>query len=142
MSPDATVRPFVRLMSEPEAATAQWITSVAPEVCNEAFATGEALPVAFVSEVIALAVAVPLTESGKASAVKGSVATAVPGAPIVPDRRNTRLPDAPISAVTASVAALRAAVEWVTAMANSFPIQAALCYEAAMVKTSYRNAAP
>jgi hypothetical protein len=29
---------------------------------------------------------------------------------------NFRLPDAPISAVTASVAALRAAVEWVTAI--------------------------
>jgi hypothetical protein len=39
------------------------------------------------------------------------VATAVPGEPIVPDRRNLSLPDAPISAVTASVAAFLAAVE-------------------------------
>jgi hypothetical protein len=81
-----------------------------------AVATGDAFPVAFVSLVIAFAVAVPLDASANASADSGSVATAVPGLPTVPVRRNTRLPDAPIKAVTESVAALRAAVECVTAM--------------------------
>ena len=46
-------------MSEAEAATAQCTTTVPPEVCRVAVATGDALPVAFVSFVIALAVMVP-----------------------------------------------------------------------------------
>ena len=79
-------------------------------------ATGEALPVALVSAVIALAVAVPLADAPNAVALNDSVATAVPGEPTVPDKRNTSLPDVLISAVTASVAALRAAVECVTAI--------------------------
>ena len=62
------------------------------------------------------AVAVPVADAPNAVADRGSVATAVPGAPTVPVKRNFRLPDAPMRAVTASVAALRAAVLWVTAM--------------------------
>jgi len=89
---------------------------VPPEVCSVAVATGEALPVAFVSDVIALAVAVPLDDEPNAVELNDRVATAVPGEPTVPDKRNTNLPLAPISAVTASVAALRAAVECVTAI--------------------------
>ena len=99
------------LMSDADAATAQWITTVPPEVSNVAVATADALPVALVSEVIALAVAVPEDDAANAVADSGSVATAVPGALTVPDRRNFRFPEVPISAVTASVAALRAAVE-------------------------------
>jgi hypothetical protein len=73
--------------------------------------------VAFVSLVIALAVAVPVDEAPKAVAENDSVATAVPGVVTVEGEiRNTSLPLAPIRAVTASVAAFRAAVEWVTAI--------------------------
>ena len=116
VSPAAMVSPLLMLMSEPEEPTAQWITTVPPEVCNVAVATADALPVALVSEVIALAVAVPEDEAPKAVAESGSVATAVPSAPIVPLVLNTRFPDAPIRAVTASVAAFRAAVECVVAI--------------------------
>lgn len=84
--------------------------SVPPEVSSEALATAEALPVAFVSDVMALAVAVPEDDAANAVDESGSVATAVPGEPIEPLRRNLRLPLVLISAVTASVAALRAAV--------------------------------
>jgi hypothetical protein len=98
------------LMSEPDAATAQWITTVPAEVCNVAVATGEALPVALVSEVIALAVAVPVTAAGKAVALSDKRATVVPGALTVPVSRKANLPEVLINAVTASVAALRAAV--------------------------------
>jgi hypothetical protein len=105
------------LMSEPDAATAQWITMVPPEVCSVANATGEALPVALVSLVIALAVAVPLDDAPNAVADSGKVATAVPGdATEDGEMRNTRLPLVLISAVTALVAAFRAAVLWVTAI--------------------------
>ena len=97
------------MMSEPDAPTAQWITTVPPLVSSVAVATGEALPVAFVSLVIAFAVAVPELDAPKAVADSGSVATAVPGEPTVPLKRNLRFPLVPISAVTASVAALRAA---------------------------------
>lgn len=86
------------------------MTTVPPDVSSVAVATGEALPVAFVSLVIALAVFVPLDAAPKAVADSGSVATAVPGAPTVPVSLNLRLPLAPISATTASPAALRAAV--------------------------------
>ena len=116
VSPAATVKPLVMLMSEAEAATAQWITTVPPEVCNVAVATGEALPVALVSAVMALAVAVPVEEAAKAVVLKESVATTVPGALTVPVNRNASLPEVLINAVTASVAALRAAVECVTAI--------------------------
>lgn len=111
MSPLATVRPLVMLMSDADAATAQWITTVPPDVSRVAVATGEALPVALVSLVIALAVAVPEDEAPKAVAESERVATAVPGDPTVPVRRNFSLPDVPISAVTALVAASLAAVE-------------------------------
>jgi hypothetical protein len=110
------VRPLVILMSEPEAATAQWITTVPPDVCRVAAATAVAFPVAFVSEVMAFAEAVPPEEAAKPVADKLRVATAVPGAPTEPARRKTNFPLAPISARTASVAALRAAVEWVVAI--------------------------
>jgi len=80
-----------------------------------AVATGEALPVALVSAVIALAVAVPVLDAPNAVALSDSVATVVPGADTVPESRKASLPEAPINAVTASVAALRAAVECVTA---------------------------
>jgi hypothetical protein len=103
-------------MSEPDAATAQWITTVPAEVWSVANATALALPVALVSEVIALAVAVPVEDAPNAVALNERVATAVPGAATVDgDMRNTSLPLVLMSAVTASVAALRAAVECVTA---------------------------
>jgi hypothetical protein len=93
------------------------MTTVPPEVWSVAKATGLALPAALVSLVIALAVAVPLDAAPNAVALRGSVATAVPGAATVDGLiRKTRLPLVLISAVTASVAALRAAVEWVTAI--------------------------
>jgi hypothetical protein len=99
------------LMSDPLAATAHWITTVPPDVCSVANATGEALPAALVSVVMALAVAVPVLDAPNAVALKGSVATAVPGAATVEGlMRKINCPLAPISAVTASVAALRAAV--------------------------------
>lgn len=80
-------------------------------------ATGDAFPVAFVSLVIALAVAVPLDAAPNAVALRGKVATAVPGdATVDGEMRNTKFPLTPIKLVTASVAALRAAVEWVTAI--------------------------
>lgn len=120
MSPLAMVRPPVILMSLPEAATAQWITTVPAFVSSVAVATGDALPVALVSLEIALAVAVPELEAPKAVADKLSDATIAPGAPTVPVSRNRKRPEAPISAVTASVAALRAAVLCVTAMMFPF----------------------
>lgn len=92
------------------------MTTVPPEVSRVAVATGEALPVAFVSLVIAFAVAVPPDEAPNAVADRLRVATAVPGAPTVPVSRNFSFPDAPINAVTASVAALRAAVLCVVAI--------------------------
>jgi hypothetical protein len=79
-------------------------------------ATGDALPVAFVSLVMALAVAVPPDDAANAGVLNVKAAAAVPGDPTVPDKRNLSLPDAPINAVTASVAASRAAVAWVTAI--------------------------
>jgi hypothetical protein len=97
------------LMSDPEAATAQWITTVV-FASMVAVATGEALPVALVSLLMAFAVAVPLLDAPNAVELMFSVATAAPGEPTVPDKRNRRRPVEPINAVTASVAALRAAV--------------------------------
>jgi hypothetical protein len=79
-------------------------------------ATGEAFPAALVSLVMALAVAVPDADAPNAVADKLNVATAVPGAPIVPVSLNLSFPLAPISAVTASVAAFCAAVLCVTAI--------------------------
>jgi hypothetical protein len=106
-------------MSEPDAATEHCTTIVPPLVCIVANATGDALPVALVSAVIALAVAVPLDDAPKAVEENDSVATAVPGlATVDGEMRNTSLPLVLISAVTASVAALRAAVLWVTAILN------------------------
>lgn len=110
------MRPFDMFMSDADAATAHWSTTVPPEVCNVAVATGDALPVALVSDVIVFAVAVPVEEAPKAVDDNGSVATAVPGEVTVPVSRNTKLPLVLIRAVTASVAALRAAVECVTAI--------------------------
>lgn len=116
MSPADTVRPLVILISLALAATAQWITTVPPDVSSVAVATGLALPAALVSLVIAFAVAVPLADAAKAVALSAKLATEVPGAPTVPESLNRRRPDAAISAVTASVAALRAAVLCVTAI--------------------------
>jgi hypothetical protein len=102
-------------MSDEDAATAQWITTVPPDVSNVAKATADALPVALVSEVIALAVAVPDDDAPNAVAERLNVATAVPGDETVDgEMRNLSLPLVLISAVTASVAAFLAAVEWVT----------------------------
>jgi hypothetical protein len=106
-------------LSLPDAATSQWITTTPALVCSVAVATGDALPTVFVSVVIAFAVAIPLAAAPNAVADRGHVATTAPGEPTVPDVRKTRLPDAPISAVTALVAALRAAVECVTAIAKT-----------------------
>jgi hypothetical protein len=65
-----------------------------------------------VSAKIALAVAVPDDDAPKAVALKVSVATAVPGlATELGEIRKTKLPEVPIRAVTASVAAFLAAVE-------------------------------
>jgi hypothetical protein len=50
VSPAPTVRPPVMLMSDPLAATAQCTTTVPPPVSSVAVATGDALPVALVSE--------------------------------------------------------------------------------------------
>jgi hypothetical protein len=77
------------LMSDAEAATAQCTTTVPPPVSIVAVATGEALPVAFVSLVMALAVIVPLEATPKAGLLKDSVATAVPGDAAVPVSRKT-----------------------------------------------------
>ena len=88
VSPDATVKPLVMLMSDADAATAQWMTSVPPDVSSEAVATGEALPVALVSLVIEFAVAVPLLDAANAVALNDKVETAVPGDPTVPVSRN------------------------------------------------------
>jgi hypothetical protein len=105
------------LISEPDAATEHWITIVPPLVCKVAKATGEALPVALVSAVIALAVAVPLDAAPNAVEDSDRVATAVPGDDTVEgEMRNTSLPLVLISAVTASVAAFLAAVLCVTAI--------------------------
>lgn len=79
MSPLATVSPFDMLMSEADAATAQWITTVPPDVSKVAVATALALPVALVSEAMAFAVASPAVLAGKAVADRLRVATAVPG---------------------------------------------------------------
>ena len=68
-------------MSEAEAATAQWITAVPPEVCRDAKATVP--PAALVSLVMALAVAVPVAAAGKAEADKAKLATVVEGAATV-----------------------------------------------------------
>ena len=97
-------------MSLPDAATAQWITTVPADVSSVAVATAVALPVALVSDVIALAVAVPVADAPKAVALNGHVATAVPGVPTVPVSLNFKFPLAPIKAVTPSVAAFLAAV--------------------------------
>ncbi len=98
-------------MSLPDAATAQWITTVPPDVSRVAVATGEALPAAFVSDEMALAVAVPVEADPKAVAESPRLATDVPGEETVPVKRKRSRPDVLMSAVTASVAALRAAVE-------------------------------
>lgn len=92
------------------------MTTVPPDVSSVAVATEDALPVALVSLVIAFAVAVPVDAAPNAVADSDSVATAVPGDPTVPDSLNLSLPEAPINAVTASVAAFLAAVECVTAI--------------------------
>jgi hypothetical protein len=104
-------------MSDALAATAQCTTTVPPDVSNVAYATGLALPVAFVSLVIAFAVATPVLAAPKAVAEKVSVAAAVPGEVTVEGEiRNFSFPDVLINASTASADALRAAVECVTLM--------------------------
>jgi hypothetical protein len=69
--------------------------TVPPAVSSVALATGEALPVAFVSLVMVAAVAVPLDEDPKAVADSVSVDTAVPGDAAVPLRRKTSFPGPP-----------------------------------------------
>ena len=105
VSPAVIVSPLVMLMSDADAATAQCITNVPPDVCSAALATAEALPAALVSDVIALAVAVPVDDAAKAVADNGNVATTAPGAATVPVSLKVKLPEAPINAVTAFVAA-------------------------------------
>jgi len=87
VSPLAIVKPLLRSISDPDAATPQWITTVPAEVSNVALATADALPVALVSLVIALAVATPEEEAPNPVADRVNVATAVPGEPTVPARR-------------------------------------------------------
>jgi hypothetical protein len=116
VSPDATTRPPLIVISCPEAATWQWITTVPADVSSVAVATGDALPAALVSDAIAFAVAVPDAAAPKAVAERFNVATIVPGAPTEPANLNLSFPDAPINAVTASQAALRAAALCVTAI--------------------------
>jgi hypothetical protein len=116
VSPAPIVKPFDRLISLPEAATAQWSTTVPPDVSKVAVDTAVALPAALVSLVIAFAVATPVADAPNAVADRARLATDVPGAETVPVKRKRKRPDAPISAVTASVAAFLAAVECVVAI--------------------------
>jgi len=110
VSPEATTRPFDMLMSEPEAATAQRTTAKPAKVCRVAKATVP--PTALVSDVIGLAVATPEDDAPKNVALPGRVAIAAPGLDTEPPvGLNTSLPDVPMSAVTALVAASRAEVE-------------------------------
>lgn len=83
------------------------------DVVNAAKATVP--PVALVSLVMALAVAVPVALAPNAVALNAKLATTVLNAPTVePVIKNFKRPDAPINPVTASVAAFRAAVLCVT----------------------------
>ena len=98
------------LMSDAEAATAQCSCTEPALVSSVAAATGEALPVAAVSLVMALAVIVPPDAAPNGVALIVSVATAVPGAETVPDRRNTSFGDVPSAVATAPASVLRSAV--------------------------------
>lgn len=104
------------LMSLADAATAQWAMTVPPDVSSVAFATADAFPVAFVSEVIAFAVAVPLDAEPNAVAENVNVAAAVPGDPADPDNRNFNLPGPDTSnlSTSRSQTSLRMAVVCVT----------------------------
>lgn len=66
------------LMSLAAAATWQVIATTSPEVCSVAWLTGEALPVAFVSDAIAPAVAVPVEDAPNAGVAITSVAAIAP----------------------------------------------------------------
>jgi hypothetical protein len=116
-------------MSDPEAATAPKITIVPPEVSSENVDTAVAFPVAFVSLVIALAVAIPVEAAApKAVEERGQVEAAAAGEPNVPPTLNLRLPLVLIKAVTALVAACRAAAECVRLilfllLVDNFPYQ-------------------
>jgi hypothetical protein len=92
--------------SDPDAATPHSITTTPALVSMVATATGSPPPSAFVSLEIEFAVAVPLLDAPNAVAERASVATGAFGDPAGRNRRNPLLP---ISAVTASVAAFRAA---------------------------------
>src|SRR5574337_1000723 len=109
------------LMSDPLDPTAQCTQTVPPAVSSVAVANAEALPVALVSLVLLFAVAVPLDAAPNAVALNVRVATAVPGLPAGPVRRNLSFPGPPGSmlSTTRSAMALRIAVGWVTAIARA-----------------------
>ena len=89
VSPAAMVNPFVRLMSEPDAATWQVIATTSPDVCSVAWETGLAFPVAFVSDAIARAVATPADDAPNAGVAHVSVAAIAPAAEM---RKHSLLP--------------------------------------------------
>ena len=103
VSPAPMVSPPVMLMSEADAATAQCTITVPAPVSSVAVATGEALPAALVSYVIADAVMTPAAAAPKAGFDIASVDTAVPGLAAVPVKRNTNF------AVVLSVESTRSA---------------------------------
>lgn len=107
------------LMSDPDAATAKWLTTTPPDVSSVALATAVALPAAAVSLAMALAVATPEADAPNEVADNVKVAAAAPGAATVPDSRNLSFGLAPSAVVWASATVLRKAVEWVTAMTDS-----------------------
>lgn len=74
------------------------------------------MPVAFVSDVIAFAVMTPLDAAPNAGLPNASVATAVPGAFALPDKRNTSFAAVLRVESTKSATVLRNVVGWVTAM--------------------------
>lgn len=116
VSPALTVSPPVMLISEPLAATAQCTTTVPPPVSSVAVATGDALPVAFVSLVMLENVSTPAEAPGATGFDMASVATAVPGLAAVPVSRNLSLAVVLRVLVTRSATEVRNADGCVTAM--------------------------
>lgn len=114
MSPAVITRPLDRLISEPDAATAQCALTTPPEV--SIVANAAVPPAALVSLVMAFAVMTPPEAAGKAVALNVSVAHAVAGALAVePVMRKTSLPDGTVP--TRSATELRNVVVWVVDIA-------------------------
>ena len=93
VSPAAIVNPFDKLISAPDAATAQCAFTTPVDVSIVANATAAALPAAAVSDVMGFAVMTPLTAAGNAVAPNVSVAAAAAGAfAVEPVMRKTSFP--------------------------------------------------